>query len=60
MSSESSKQSASQSSPSVSLSDLAAVENFLRLRQSQEEYLAWLESCENKPDVDQYSYRKIR
>jgi hypothetical protein len=46
--------------PAVSLSDMAAVENFLRLRQSQEEFLAWLESCEKKPHVDQYIYRKIR
>jgi hypothetical protein len=41
-------------------SEIAAMENFVRLQKSQAEYLAWLEACEKKPEVDRYIYRKIR
>lgn len=60
MSTEPSKPSVNLAPPLVSLEDMAAVENFVRLRQSQEEYLAWLEATEKKPEVDRYIYRKIR
>lgn len=42
------------------LSDLAALDNFVRLQQSQAEYLAWLENKERKTDLDGYIYRQIR
>lgn len=42
------------------LSDLSPLENFVRLQQSQAEYLAWLESKEKKADIDGYVYRQIR
>jgi|GEM_PF-2910090 len=60
MSTEHPKQTINLAPPRLSLEDMAAVENFVRLRQSQEEYLAWLEASENKPEMDRYSYRKIR
>lgn len=41
--------------------DLAGVENFVRLQESQEEFLKWLESSEKKnPELDRYSYKKVR
>jgi len=44
----------------LSLSDTAALENFVRLQQSQEEFLAWLNTNERLAVVDRYNYRKIR
>lgn len=45
---------------SPGLGDLAALDNFVRLQQSQVEYLAWLESNEQKAGLDGYIYRQIR
>lgn len=44
----------------LSLSDTAALDNFMRLQQSQEEFLAWLNTNERLAVVDRYNYRKIR
>lgn len=38
----------------------AAMENFVRLQESQEEFLKWFDSAARKPDVDRYAYKKIR
>jgi hypothetical protein len=40
--------------------EVASLENFVRLQQSQSEYLAWLEANEKRPEMDRYFYRKIR
>ncbi len=45
------------SSPPV---EMAALENFIRLQQSQKEYLVWLEANEKKAVLDGYVYRQIR
>lgn len=52
----------SQSSPlsSQTTAEAAALENFVRLQQHQEEFLKWLEASEKKPEMDRYYYRKIR
>lgn len=42
------------------LSPQAAMENFVRLHQSQNDYLKWLEDSFRKPHVDSYVYKKIR
>jgi hypothetical protein len=37
------------------------LEQFLKLQQSQEEFLAWLESSEKqRPDHDNFFFKKIR
>lgn len=41
-------------------SELAALDNFVRLQQSQAEYLAWLDVSEKKAALDGYIYRQIR
>lgn len=38
----------------------SAMENFVRLRDAQDEFLKWLESGEKSKKVDRYVYRKIR
>jgi hypothetical protein len=40
--------------------ELAALDNFMRLKQSQAEYLLWLEASEKKEELDGYTYRQIR
>jgi hypothetical protein len=60
MNAEQSKKPVDLTPPPICLADVAAMENFVRLRQSQEAYLAWLKAGENKPDMDCYIYRKIR
>ena len=44
----------------VTIADTAAVENFVRLQQSQTDFLAWLDTNEQQAVVDRYNYRKIR
>ena len=38
----------------------ASLENHLRLQQSQEDFIKWLEANEVRHEIDQYSYKKIR
>ena len=39
----------------------SATENFVRLQQSQQEFLDWLEASEkNDPDIDRHAFKKIR
>lgn len=42
------------------LSDLASLDNFVKLQQSQAEYLAWLEKQERISNLDGYIYRQVR
>ncbi len=42
------------------LEELAALENFIRLQQSQAQYLEWLEANEQKAGLDGYIYKQIR
>jgi hypothetical protein len=44
----------------ITLADTAALENFVRLQQSQEAFLEWLDTSEQQALVDRYNYRKIR
>lgn len=44
----------------VNTAQSASLENHLRLQQSQEDFLKWLEASEVRHDIDQYSYKKIR
>ncbi|HEY9745236.1 MAG TPA: hypothetical protein V6C99_03350 [Oculatellaceae cyanobacterium] len=44
----------------ISLEQGAALENHLRLQQSQEDFLKWLEASEMRQDIDQYAFKKIR
>lgn len=44
----------------ITLADTSALENFVRLQQSQEDFLAWLNASEQLAVVDRYNYRKIR
>jgi hypothetical protein len=39
---------------------LVTLDNFVRLKESQQEFLAWLEATEQKAEIDGYTYRKIR
>lgn len=41
-------------------SELAVLDHFLRLHQSQWEFLAWLNATEAKCNVGRETYRKIR
>lgn len=50
----------SQPANATAASDNAAMENFVRLQQSQTEFLAWLNTNEKLAIVDRYNYRKIR
>ncbi|WP_303673977.1 hypothetical protein [Vampirovibrio chlorellavorus] len=45
---------------SVPLMELAALENFVRLQQSQAQYLEWLEANEQKAGLNGYIYKQIR
>ncbi len=39
----------------------ALMDNFVRLQQSQEEFLLWLDESEKShPELDRYNYKKIR
>ncbi|WP_373532267.1 hypothetical protein [Vampirovibrio sp.] len=61
MSSPESTQNASTPKNNVSsLGELATLDHFLRLQQSQAEYLAWLEANEQTAGLDGYMYRQIR
>lgn len=42
------------------LEELAALENFVRLQQSQAQYLEWLEINEQTAGLDGYIYKQIR
>lgn len=42
------------------LEEVAALENFVRLQQSQAQYLEWLEANEQKAGLDGYIYKQIR
>jgi hypothetical protein len=43
------------------MNSLSGLESFVRLQESQEEFLKWLESSEKKdPEMDRYVYKKIR
>lgn len=44
----------------VSLEEKAALESFVRLQQSQAQYLEWLELHEKKSGLDGYIYKQIR
>jgi hypothetical protein len=44
----------------ATLEENAAIENFVRLQQSQTEFLDWLNTNEKLAIVDHYTYRKIR
>jgi hypothetical protein len=46
--------------PTSAMADTAALENFVRLKQSQTDFLAWLDTSEQQASVDRYTYRKIR
>lgn len=45
---------------SITLEQGASLENHLRLQQSQEDFLKWLEANEVRKEIDQYAYKKIR
>lgn len=45
---------------SLTLEQGASLENHLRLQQSQEDFLKWLEDNEVRQDIDHYAYKKIR
>jgi len=47
-------------STETTLSEQAALEDFVRLQQMQNEYIQWLESIEKQSDLDAYIYKKIR
>lgn len=38
----------------------ALLESYVRLQQSQVEFLAWLDATEHEAEIDRYIYRKIR
>ncbi len=49
------------SAPLISpLEELAALENFVRLQQSQAQYLEWLEAHEQTARLNGYIYKQIR
>jgi hypothetical protein len=44
----------------MAIEQSASLENHLRLQQSQEDFIKWLEASEVRHEIDQYSYKKIR
>lgn len=43
------------------VASLASLENHVRIQESQEEFLKWLETSEKKnPELDRFFYKKIR
>jgi hypothetical protein len=50
----------SQQADAATPQELASMDNFVRLQQSQLEFMAWLDATEKTAEIDRYTYRKIR